>query len=427
VNRPRAHLRVPHSDHEAQELGHVAANNRTHGSAKDPSGAASDRFHRMQGDQESLIIERSAVVQPEPADIAVWLCDQHVFVSSVIEGMAELRSAAADAIEASGAKSVLFEHFGGRDDDPERAYLSELGRCTIYVGILGERYGRPLPSGYSATHAEYNEAQRFGLRNSIWVSKGDHDGRQNDFINEIAVFHTYGAFEDPQVMAKGITRRLRDLAAEDLSPWAKLGPIVFRARRVRVEGNKIAVEAISRDDEVSAGFSRLHDRRVRSGDLFFTHDLSSVPVDVAGIVTDTTAGNSRRFELTLNRRGSSGSSGLTELAVEGRTPEDITELALRVALFGEANPLGTFSFMANVPNPFDQVRQLCLSEEIVGPIVRVLLTETLVASGRAERITSLRLGPVHRGSRRLSLAWRPRQRYINAYPEERHIEGEVTI
>ena len=59
-----------------------------------------------------MIIERSAVVQPEPADIAVWLSDQHVFVSSVIEDMAELRSAAADAIEASGAKSVLFEHFG---------------------------------------------------------------------------------------------------------------------------------------------------------------------------------------------------------------------------------------------------------------------------------------------------------------------------
>lgn len=390
-------------------------------------GAANDRLDRMQVDQESLVIERSSLVQPEPADIVVWLSDQHVFVSSVMEGMAELRSAAADSIETSGAKSVLFEHFGGRDDDPENAYLSELGRCTIYVGILGERYGRPLPSGYSATHAEYNESQRLGLRNSISVSKGDHDGKQNDFINEIAVFHTYGGFEDPQSLAKGITSRLHYLAAENLSPWAKLGPIVFRAQRVRKEGNTIAVEAVSRDDEVSAGFSRLHDRRVHFGDVVFTHDLSSVPVDVADITTDTRAGNSRRFELTLNRRESLGSSGLTEMAIEGRTPEDITELALRVALFGETNPLGSFSFMADLRNPFDQIRHLRLSEEIVGPIVRVLLTETLVASGRAERITSLRLGPISRGCRRLSLAWLPRQRYVNSSPEERHIEGEVTI
>ena len=359
--------------------------------------------------------------------MSVWLSDQHVFISSVIEGMADLRSAAADAIEASGAKSVLFERFGGRDDDAESAYLSELARCTIYVGILGERYGRPLPSGYSATHAEYNEAQRCGLRNSIWVSTGDHDGRQNDFINEIAVFHTYGTFEGPQSMAGGISRRLLDLAAENLSPWAKLGPIAFRARRVRVEGNRISVEAISRDDDVLAGLNRLRNRRVSSGDLYFTHDLTSVPVEVADFVTDTRAGNSRHLEITLNRRSASGSPGLTELAVEGRTPEDITELALRVALFGEANPLGTFSFMANIPNPFDQVGQLRLSEEVVGPIVRVLLTETLVASGRAERITSFRLGPVHRGSRRLAMSWRPRQRYINSVPEERHIEGEVTI
>jgi hypothetical protein len=379
----------------------------------------------VQAAQETLAIDRSAAIQPDAADVTAWLSDQHVFVSSVIEGMAEFRSAAADAIEASGAQSVLFERFGGRDDDAENAYLSELGRCTVYVGILAERYGKPLPSGYSATHAEYNEARRCGLRNSIWVSSGDHDGPQTDFINEISVFHTYGTFKDESSIARGISRRLLELAAENLSPWAKLGPVVFRASRVRVDGNRIAVEAVIRDDDVLAGLLRLRDGRVRSGDLTFTHDLSSVPVVVADIATETRAGNSRRLEMTLNRRASSNSPGLTEVAFEGRTPEDLTELALRVALFGEANPLGTFSFMANIQNPFEKIGQLGLSEEIVSPVVRVLLTEALVASSRAERITSFRLGPAHRGSRRLEMSWLPRQRYTDVVPDERHIEGDV--
>ena len=43
-----------------------------------------------------------------------------------------------------------------------------------------------------------------------------------------------------------MTRRLMELAAESLSPWAKLGPVVFRASRVRAAGNQIHVEATSR-------------------------------------------------------------------------------------------------------------------------------------------------------------------------------------
>ena len=114
------------------------------------------------------------------------------------------------------------------------------------------------------------------------------------------------------------------------------------------------------------------------------------------------------------------------MAFEGRTPEDLTELALRVALFNETNPLGTFGFMANIENPFEKIAKLGLSEEIVGPIVRVLLTEALVASSRAERIMSFRLGPAHRGNRRLEVSWLPRQRYVNVIPDERQIEGDVS-
>jgi Domain of unknown function (DUF4062) len=394
-------------------------------SAADTGVLPPDTFLGVNADREILVIDRSAAIQPDSADVAAWLSTQVVFVSSVIEGMAGIRSAAADAIETTGARGALFERFGGRDDDAEIAYLSQLRQSTIYVGILAERYGKPLPSGYSATHAEYNEAQICGLRNSIWVSAGDHDGRQTDFINEISVFHTYGVFRDEVSIAQGISRRLFEIATENLAPWAKLGPVVFRTNRVRINGSQISIEATTRNDEVLAGLVRLREGRMRSGDLIFTHDLSSAPVVLADIATESRTGNSRHLEITLNRRDSSTNSGMIDVAFEGRTPEDLTELALRVALFGEVNPLGNFGFMANIQNPFEGIGKLGLSEEILGPIVRLLMTEALVASGRAERITSFQLGPVHRGLRKLKLSWVPRQRYTNVVPDERHIEGDV--
>ena len=81
-----------------------------------------------------------------------------MFVSSVIEGMGNERSAAANAIAEIGATPVLFEEFGGRDDDATQAFLSEVAASQVYVAILGSRYGRMLPTRYSATHAEYLEA-----------------------------------------------------------------------------------------------------------------------------------------------------------------------------------------------------------------------------------------------------------------------------
>ena len=334
-------------------------------------------------ESEELTIERSAPVAPDQADVAAWLADQRVFISSVIAGMRDERTTVAKAVESAGAQAVWFEEFGGRDDDPEGAYLAEVGRSSTYVGILGERYGRPLPSGYSATHAEYEEAQHRGLRTSIWVSTTEHDGRQTDFINEIAVFHVYGNYTDAASLAGGVTRRLAALAAEDLSPWAKLGSVVFRASRVRVAGRQIRVEATTRDDKVLAGLLRLRDLGLRRAEpLKFTHDITSTLVEVIDVAIETSAGNTRRLEITLTPRERSGGAGFAELAIEGYSPEDVTELALRTALFGENSPLGQMSFMASLPNPFDQIANHRLSEEIAGAVTRLLLTETLVSSGQ---------------------------------------------
>jgi Domain of unknown function (DUF4062) len=164
------------------------------------------------------------VVNPTPptplgdADLGAWAAGHTVFISSVMGGMEAERSAVVAAAERVGVPVIRFEDFGGRDDDAESAYLSGVRSSDIYIGVLGERYGRPLPSGYSATHAEYTEALAQGLRISLWSTTGDMDGRQRDFLEELQVFHTTGSYSSPDELGKRVEVQLRTLAAETESP-----------------------------------------------------------------------------------------------------------------------------------------------------------------------------------------------------------------
>jgi len=59
---------------------------------------------------------------------------------------------------------VMFEDLGAQDISAEQAYLSGCAVSDVYMGIWGHRYGVRMPDGYSATHAEFLEAERNGLR-----------------------------------------------------------------------------------------------------------------------------------------------------------------------------------------------------------------------------------------------------------------------
>ena len=89
---------------------------------------------------------------------------KRVFISSVMAELGEERAAAANGVRSLGAKPVMFEEFGGRDADPLDAYLGEVETSQICVGILGQSYGRPLPTRFSATHTEFRHAEQQGLR-----------------------------------------------------------------------------------------------------------------------------------------------------------------------------------------------------------------------------------------------------------------------
>ena len=127
---------------------------------------------KQSGNQsEPLLIDRAAAAElPSNAAVSEWAREKRAFISSVMADLAEERQAVAAAVRSVGVRAVLFEEFGGRDADPEEAYLAEVEGADIYIGILGRRYGKPLKSRFSATHAEYLHAEKHALRMAVWTA-----------------------------------------------------------------------------------------------------------------------------------------------------------------------------------------------------------------------------------------------------------------
>ena len=320
----------------------------------------------------------------------------------------------------------MFELLGGRGDHAETAYLTGVQSSDIYVGVLGARYGTPDRTGYAPTHAEYNEAIKSGLRISVWATTAEMDGRQRDFLHEVRTFHTTGRYSSPDELREALKRRLTEVAAAENSPWCKVGHVLFRACRYSDNGTQVLVEASIRDDDIVAELERL-----RPGDWHgrqqsrITCARRTHEVEINSVVVEATAGRSRRVRIEATKaRESSTGMRLIDVSYADHSPEDLTELALRVALFGEPNHLGLMAFMAEMDNPIPAIAQIGLDEDSFAGAAEVLLVESLVGSGRAGRITALQIGPAHSGLP-LRLEWEAPRRFSNVAPERRRIEGKL--
>ena len=210
-------------------------------------------YRRHIDDCETLLIDRAAAAElPSDESIRGWARDTRVFISSVMEELKEEREAAAEAVRTVGARPVMFEEFGGRDADAVEAYLGEVETSQIYLGILGRRYGTPLPNRFSATHTEFRHAEEQGLRMAVWALRTeDREGPLQSFLDEARAFYVVPAFRSREDLKRQVMERLRAIAAEDLAPWSKLGSVVFRASEVVYEGNEITVTARVQGDDVA--------------------------------------------------------------------------------------------------------------------------------------------------------------------------------
>ncbi len=367
-------------------------------------------------------------------EFRAWAEGQTVFLSSVIGELASERAALAGALKRLGFRVRWFEEFGGRDDSAEDAYLGEVRSSTIYLGLLANEYGTMLASdpyaGFSATHAEYLEARPHGKRISFWVGGSDTEraGHARAFLSEVRLFHVTGSFRGPNDLPDRVEERLREMAAEDLAPWVKLGDVVIRARRVVVRRDTVRIEARIFDDAV------LRSLQVLAGDGSAWSRPEDIAVTYAGrsgrgrieeLSVETTSGafNDVVAELKLDR--SSGRGDMMAAGTQGYSADDLTEVSLRVGMLAEPMPanLTGMAFMVSTEDPLAPLDNVGVPEGSMQALARLLLTEYLVGGGRASAIEGFSLGPDVRGSRRLELTWRDPGRYANQTPATRVISG----
>jgi hypothetical protein len=382
-------------------------------------------------DESPLVLDRTAAAEvPSPDAVREWASDKRAFISSVMSELKKERQAVAVAIRAVGARPVLFEEFGGRDADPEQAYLTEVESSDIYIGILGRLYGKPLKTRFSATHAEYLHAERHGLRIAVWtLATNDREGHEQSFLDEVRTFHVAPEFSSAANLQQQIEERLKTIAAEDLAPWCKLRNFVFRATEVADRGNEIEVRARVRSDEIAHGLEQLRpDQWGRGEEGRFTWQGRSKHVRVRALESTTTSARSRMVRLQFEVTEAPQDSMLA-VSIAGHGPDELTAAALRTVLFGEPNPLAQpyMGFVTEMADPLQPLRERPVSEEILRPIAELLLTDALVGSGRAARIVAFKLGIAVRGRRKCILEWQTPRRFSNDRETTKTIEGVVTL
>jgi uncharacterized protein DUF4062 len=376
----------------------------------------------------TLIVDTaSATRRLGSGDVRRWAETRTVFLSSEMRDLGSLRAQVAGALRDTGFSVVVFEDLGGRDEDAERAYLDGVARSDIYVGMLADRYGTMLPSGRSPTHDEYLEARRLGKRISVWLAR-DASGRQGnavDFAQEVQTFHTTGQFSDADDLVCRLLQRLAEIAADEEAPWIKIGDACMRADVIRDEGSGITLQAEVRDLKVARYLEGLRgDQWGRSPEVPIALAHRAGTGRVTRVVSEMRSASVRHVELSAEVRWGEGRGGSMDAGTARLSPDDLTEAGLRAGLLGEPLPaaLGPMGFMVDATDPLLELPADLppAAQEAVGGL---LISERLLASGKAAYITRFALGPAHLGHRRVELLYGDPRRYTNVEPGERHIEG----
>jgi len=105
-----------------------------------------------------------------------------IFISSVQKELAAERRALKDYIEGDPLLRrfftvFLFENLPASDRRADDAYLDEVDRCGVYVGLFGNEYGPETTEGVSATEREFDQATAKGKTRLIFVKGADDKGR----------------------------------------------------------------------------------------------------------------------------------------------------------------------------------------------------------------------------------------------------------
>lgn len=394
---------------------------------------------------ERLVIDRATPLQrPSAEQIKQWSSRQRVFISSTMDDLSDARRVASETVSALGAEAVLFEKFGARSGNSRQSYKEEVRRSSIYLGILSQFYGGKLPSGYSATHEEYEEAVSHRKEILLFLDSSlpdqEREGNLNRWLKDLYQFHVLAKYTDLNVLHSFITTSLERLAGDELTPWVKLGNVIFQANKIeRVStGGHISfrVTTASRDPQVTALLGNLARDRFGNSPLWLTYsrDSFSVKVQTAEEVIDPVRGDSLMLtcETVENRWQSTGSSLL--MLGGGYRGEsgnyehrDLVEIALRGLVLGEKPPKD--GFFGSLPRTdFTTLHKQYGEDELIFPkILRLLIVENIYLSQIVDRIIYLSLGRVQGGRLYARFAAITPKIYSNIEPESIELEGEIDL
>ena len=107
---------------------------------------------------------------------------QTIFISSVQKELAQERRAVKDFVQADPLLQrffdvFLFEDLPAADARADAVYLSEVDRCTLYLGLFGNDYGFEDAQGVSPTEHEFDRATSLGKPRLIYVRGADDTAR----------------------------------------------------------------------------------------------------------------------------------------------------------------------------------------------------------------------------------------------------------
>ncbi len=134
-----------------------------------------------------------------------------IFISSVVGGLEDMRTAAADAVEALDHEVVRAETFAASPDSPQVACLAGVRSADVVIVILGARYGEPQASGKSPTHEEFEEATRNKHVFVFVQTRIEPESLQAEFISEARGWgtgHFTSTFADADELRAQVTRAL---------------------------------------------------------------------------------------------------------------------------------------------------------------------------------------------------------------------------
>ncbi len=94
-------------------------------------------------------------------------------------------AAAERAVTRAGDRAIDMAHFGARDDKPSDFCVQQASECHVYVGLVGFRYGSPVPDSpeVSFTELEFNAATAAGRPRLVFLLDDDAEVPFRKFVD----------------------------------------------------------------------------------------------------------------------------------------------------------------------------------------------------------------------------------------------------